>query len=248
MLPDSVNEIVEKTADGALIYDPSVITGVTEKTFSARAWKTVRPVDDRLKSGGRGYTLILGDGHEEYVLRHYRRGGLIGRLVRDTFVWLGEDVTRAFAEWRILHQLARMGLPVPKPAVARYCRKGPFYTADIITVRIRDIRPLSVRLADGAGGEAFWRGVGAGICRFHDSGVRHADLSAHNIQIDDDGAFWLLDFDRAKLMDQGAWRQRNLARLHRSLQKIRRMDPAIRYAEPDWEHCLAGYFQASRSA
>lgn len=243
-----MSEIVEKTSAGALIYNPAVIRGVSEKTFAAGAWKRVKPVDNQLMSGGRGYTLIISDGREEYVLRHYRRGGLVGRFVRDSFIWMGEDKTRAFAEWRVLYKVAQMGLPVPTPAVARYVRKGALYTADIITVRVPGIRPLSVRLAEGSGGEAFWASVGAGVCRFHDHGIRHADLSAHNVQIDEDDAFWLLDFDRATLEEPGAWRQRNLARFHRSLQKISRLDLRVRYSESDWESFLAGYFQASRSA
>ena len=246
--PASMHEIVERTADGAVIFDATVIGHASEETFSAAGWKRVRPVDNQLKSGGRGYTLIIADGTREYVLRHFRRGGIAGRFVRDAYLWLGEDRTRSFAEWRLLHKLAKLGLRVPTPAVARYRRRGAFYTADIITVRIPGIRPLSLRLTEGAGGEAFWRSIGASICRFHDIGVNHADLSAHNVQIDDAGLMWLLDFDRARLMPAGTWRQKNLARLHRSLQKIRRFDQRVRYTERDWEELLAGYFQASRSA
>lgn len=243
-----MHENVDRTRNGAIIYDASLIPRVSEKTFSAAAWQHVKPVDNVLQSGGRGYTLIIGDGRQEFVLRHYRRGGLIGRVVRDSYVWLDENRTRSFAEWRLLHKLAKRGLPVPVPAVARYCRKGPVYSADIITVRVPGIRPLSVRLAAGSGGPEFWQALGRAICRFHDEGVNHADLSSHNIQLDEQGAMWLLDFDQAKLLQPGSWRQKNLARLHRSLQKIRRLNPGVRYNEKDWEQFLAGYFQASRSA
>ncbi len=246
--PLSTHESIERNAGGAVIYDSSIIDGVSEKTFSASAWRHVKPIDNVLQSGGRGYTLIIGDGTREYVLRHYRRGGFIGRFVRDSYVWVSEDATRSFAEWRLLQKLVKMGLPVPTPAVARYCKKGLVYSADIITVRVPGIRPLSVRLTEGAGGEEFWRALGQAICRFHDRGVNHADLSSHNVQMDERGEVWLLDFDQAKLMPAGTWRQKNLARLHRSLQKIRRLDQRVRYSNRDWEHFLAGYFQASRSA
>lgn len=243
-----MHESVKPSGDGAIIYDASLFPTVSEKTFSAAAWRSVKPVENVLQSGGRGYTLIISDGEREFVLRHYRRGGLIGRVVRDSFLWTGQDQTRSFDEWRTLHKLYRSGLPVPRPAVARYCRRGPFYTADLITVRIRGIRSLSVRLTEDFGGPEFWQSVGRAICRFHDSGVNHADLSAHNIQVEDNGKIWLLDFDRAKLMPAGPWRQTNLARLHRSLQKIERLNSGVHYTEADWEQFLAGYFQASRSA
>lgn len=247
-VPKSLNETVDKTSNGAIVYDSSIIDQVSEKTFSAAAWKTVRRVDNVLSSGGRGHTLVIGDGRNEFVLRHFRRGGVVGRLINDSYLWLGEDNTRSFAEWRLLYKLVKMGLPVPRPAVARYCRKGPFYTADLITLRIPGIRPLSVRLTEKARSEAFWQSVGAAIRRFHSAGVYHADLSSHNIQIDEDGMLWLLDFDRGRLMPAGTWQQKNLARLHRSLQKTRKLDPRVQYVERNWEQLLEGYFSASRSA
>lgn len=247
-VPRAIHETVDETADGAVVYDASLMPVVSEETFTAAAWKNVRRVENVLKSGGRGNTLILEDGQREYVLRHYRRGGLVGRLIRDTYVWLGEDSTRPFAEWRILQKLANLGLPVPRPVVARYRRKGMFYTADIITLRIPGIRSLTVRLLEGEGGAELWRSIGAGISRFHEIGVNHADLNAHNVQIGRAGDLWLLDFDKARLEPAGTWQQKNLARLHRSLCKIRSQDERVNYSESDWEELLAGYFQASRSA
>lgn len=247
MSPTAVHETVEATAEGAIIFDSSIIGRATPAVFTASAWKTVQPIGNAMQSGGRGYTLILGDGENEFVLRHYRRGGMVGRVVRDSYWWLGEDATRPFCEWRLLQKLRQLGLPVPTPAIARYVRRRFTYSADIITVRIPRIHPLSVRLAGGAGGVEFWRHLGSVIHRFHEHGVDHADLSAHNIQIDDDGEVWLLDFDQAKLRPAGAWRQKNLGRLHRSLQKIRRLHPQISYQPQDWDEFLAGYFQASKS-
>ena len=222
--PLAIHETVERTAAGAIIFDASVMPAVTEKTFTAAGWKTVRPVEDVLRSGGRGNTLILGDGRREFVLRHYRRGGLPGRFIRDSYFWTGEDRTRPFAEWRVLQKLANLGLRVPRPAVARYLRRGPFfYSADIITVRVPGIRSLSARLSEGAGDEALWRRIGNGLCTFHEAGVNHADLNAHNVQVDEEGEVWLLDFDSAQ-------------------------DPGLNYTESNWEALLEAYFQASRSA
>lgn len=243
-----IHETVEKTADGALIYDASVLPDASEKAFSAAGWKSVRPVEDVLRSGGRGNTLILGDGEREFVLRHFRRGGAIGKINRDRYLWTGEDRTRPFTEWRILQKLANRGMPVPRPAIARYRRRGPTYTADIITLRVPGIRSLSAWLAEGERGPVNWRSIGAGLWRFHDAGVNHADLNAHNVQLDSSGRLWLLDFDKARIMQPGPWRQRNLARLHRSLKKIRRQDGRVAYREADWRALLDGYFQASRSA
>ncbi len=241
-------ETVEKTSNGAILYDTAIIDQVSEKTFSAAGWKTVRPVDNVLRSGGRGHTLIISDGKNDYVLRHFMRGGLIGRLIRDSYFWLSEEKTRSFMEWRLLYKLTQMGLPVPRPAVARYCRTGTIYTADIITRYVPGIRSLSIRLAQRSGNEEFWTSLGAGIRRFHEAGVDHADLNAYNIQVAANDDLTLLDFDRGSLRTPGPWQQKNLARLHRSLQKISRLDPRVNYTEANWQQFLEGYFQATKSS
>lgn len=243
-----MNETVEKTSDGAIVYDTEIIDQVSARTFSAAGWKAVRPVQSVLRSGGRGHTLIIGDGSNEFVLRHFMRGGLLGRFVRDSYVWLGEDRTRAFEEWRLLYKLYQQGLPVPRPAVARFCRNGPVYTADIITCRMPDINSLSIHLTEKPANEEFWASLGACIRRFHDAGVNHADLNAYNVQVAADNSIALLDFDRGRIMPAGAWQQKNLARLHRSLRKVSHLDPNVHYSEANWQQLLEGYFQASRSA
>ncbi|MDH4109134.1 MAG: 3-deoxy-D-manno-octulosonic acid kinase [Gammaproteobacteria bacterium] len=243
-----MTEAVEKTGNGAILYDTDLLDHVSERTFSASAWKTVKPVESALRSGGRGYTIIVGDGKREFVLRHFRRGGLVGRVIRDSYVWRGEDLTRSFSEWRLLRKMLRLGLPVPQPVVARYCRRGPFYSADLIMLRIQGIKPLSMRLAELRRDAGYWQSVGAGIARFHRAGVNHADLNAYNVQLEEDGKLWLLDFDKGRIEAAGAWQQRNLGRLHRSLQKVRKLDPRIYFTPDDWEALLEGYFQASRSA
>ena len=72
-------------------------------------------------------------------------------------------------------------------------------------------------------------------------------MNAYNLQIDNTGDLWMLDFDRGKLLAAGAWQQKTLGRLHRSLQKIKLRDPALHYDESCWEQLLEGYFAASKS-
>jgi 3-deoxy-D-manno-octulosonic acid kinase len=185
--------------------------------------------------------MIVSDGVREFVLRHYVRGGLIGRVNHDHYLWLGEARNRAFAEWRLLSRLTAMGLPVPQPAAARYRRSGACYTADLLTVRVPGIAPLSARILQHPAGTRFWRGIGRGIRAFHDAGVCHADLNAYNVQVDAEGKLFLLDFDRGRILPAGPWQQGNLARLRRSLVKVKRLEPAVHFTPEDWEHLLQGY-------
>lgn len=243
-----MTDTVEQTSDGAIVYDTDILAQISESAFTAAAWASATPVGGALRSGGRGTTLIVSDGQNEFVLRHYMRGGLPGKIVRDRYLWTGERETRSFSEWYLLAKLFKRGLPVPRPVAARYCRRGPFYTADLLTQRIPGIRSLAGRIIEAPGSRAFWRGIGSGIHRFHDEGVYHADLNAYNVQVNEKDELFLLDFDRGKLMQPGVWRQKNLARLHRSLQKIRSLDKRARFSKAEWNELLEGYFSESRSA
>ena len=84
--------------------------------------------------------------------------------------------------------------------------------------------------------------IGATIRRFHNHSVDHVDLNANNILITDTGAVWLVDFDRCTVRsgtgDQ--WKQDNLNRLRRSLDKLVRLD-RVQFADSEWEMLEGGY-------
>ena len=243
-----MTETVEKTATGAILYDKAIINQISEDRFEPAGWLHSEPLTGSHGSGGRGNTMYVGNIPRQFVLRHFRRGGLVGKLVRDRYVWTGEDNTRSFVEWRLLAKLAVNNLRVPRPAAARYCRRGPTYTADIITVRIPEVLPLSQYIALRSRDDEFWRSTGAAIREFHACGVFHADMNAYNLQIDNRGRLWMLDFDRGRLLPPGAWQQKTLDRLHRSLVKVTTLDPRAHFDESNWGALLEGYFSASRSA
>lgn len=242
-----LTEIVEKTANGAILYDKSIINQISDERFTPSGWLHAELLTGSLRSGGRGNTMFVGNVPRQFVLRHYERGGLVGKLVKDTYIFSGADKTRSFMEWRLLDKLASNNMRVPRPAAARYVQRGTFYTADLITVRVPGIVPLSQYIADNNPDEAFWQSVGAAIHEFHAAGVYHADMNAYNIQIDTDDLVWMLDFDKGALKAPGPWQQETLSRLHRSLQKIIGLDPRLHFRSANWEQLLEGYFNASRS-
>ena len=243
-----MTDTVEKTGNGAILYDTDILNQISEAAFTPTGWVKATAVSGELRSSGRGNTLVVSDGTNDFVLRHYVRGGLPGKLIRDAYLWTGERETRAFSEWYLLYKLYKRGLPVPRPVAARYVRSGLIYRADLLTERIPGIRSLADRIIDQPQSRAFWQSVGKGIHEFHEAGVYHADLNAYNIQVDDAGRFFLLDFDRGDIREPGIWRQKNIARLHRSLQKIRRMDKRVNFGKVAWDELLEGYFSESRSA
>lgn len=169
-----------------------------ETTFGVRYWRD----RGRIVRGaeGRGTAHFLGVGaNETWVLRHYRRGGLLARINHDRYAWSGADSTRPAREFRLLAALYNRGLPVPRPVAARAVRHvGMVYTADLITEAIPGARPLADHLAAAALGEADWQRLGGVIAELHRAGVWHADLNARNVLINDRDRFYLIDFDRAR--------------------------------------------------
>lgn len=231
---------IARQAGTGIVYDASLISHVPPALFEAATWPGAPTAPGY--SGGRGATLFISHQGQAWVLRHYHRGGTVGRLLDDQFLWLGEDRTRSFREWRLLAALADLGLPAPRPLAARYCRRGLVYTADLITLLIPGVEPFSSRLARGEAPAPVWARVGACIGRFHRAGVWHADLTAHNLQINGADEIFLLDFDRGRLRGAGGrWRQANLDRLHRSLTKISRPGSGICFTPREWGWLLEGY-------
>jgi 3-deoxy-D-manno-octulosonic acid kinase len=229
------------TATGAMLSDPATLGNLPQDAdalFEPEFWRSRHELME--VTGGRGSAWFVGSGARQWALRHYRRGGFIARVSRDHYMWAGENRVRSFAEWRLLDVLTQRGLPVPKPVAARYQRSGVFYRCDLITQRIVDARPLSETLRQGAISESLWRAVGRAVGALHRAGVDHADLNAHNILLGKNSVS-LIDFDRGRLRTPGAWKLRNVKRLHRSLAKVSRGLPADRFSALTWEWFLAGY-------
>lgn len=213
-----MQEQLREDADGAILFDAEASPQVEDDWFVPEYWRERGAL--RVQAGGRGGVSVIATPVGEGVLRHYRRGGMVAKLMGDRYWWRGADATRCFAEFRLLAEIARLGLPGPAPIAARYRRHGLYYSADLITRRIADASTLAERLAAGRFDVELAREVGALVARFHRAGIWHADLNAHNVLVAP-GALYLIDFDRGRLRapDPG-WRQANLARLHRSLVKL----------------------------
>jgi len=209
-----------------------------ERIFDLETWRARGALEET--AGGRGTVAFVHDGARRRVLRHYRRGGLVARLLDDTYLWTGADRTRSFREWRLLRRLREWDLPVPRPVAARYARSGLVYRADLVTEELPTRRTLAQALAAAPLDASAWRAVGACIGRLHSHGVQHADLNAHNLLLGDDRAVYVLDFDRGRLRPRGAWERAVLERLRRSLAKVTAGLPPGRFDEAAWAALLAG--------
>ena len=208
---------------GALLYDPRLAGDDPAVLFDRARWQRLGAVEDA--RGGRGSISFIDAGARQYVLRRYLRGGLVAKLSRERYVWLGEERTRSFRELRLLGRLLDLGLPVPAPVAARYVRHGLTYSAELVTERLPRTRSLAETWLRGEATPADWEAVGRCLRLFHDRGVQHADLNANNVMLGVAGQVWLLDFDRGRVREPGSWHRRPLERLARSLAKISRGTP-----------------------
>jgi 3-deoxy-D-manno-octulosonic acid kinase len=223
-----------------ILYDADTLGQADDAFFDPAHWAAQQKLHS--SAPGRGTTVFVQYGERLLALRHYHRGGLPARLCRDRYLWLGLERSRPWREWRLLVELRRRGLPVPRPVAVRVVRHGPSYSADIITEVIATARPLAEWLGERRLPAAQLEQVGAWLRRFHLEGLYHADLNARNILLDEAGKVYLIDFDRCTLRrgDEG-WRRANLARLRRSLEKFRRNEKNFVFDDEDWKALLRGY-------
>lgn len=232
-------EALARGAGGAMLYDASCLHHPDTAMFDPAHWQAQGALE--MTRGGRGtIAFVRASQDRRWVLRHYRRGGLISHLSDDLYVWTGADRTRSFVEWRLLRQLRAWDLPVPTPVAARYQRAGLFYRADLVTAELPVRRTLTQTLQQAPLPIEVWHAIGQCVGSLHARGVQHADLNAHNLLVGASNDIYVLDFDRGRIRARGAWERAVLARLQRSLLKVTRGLPAERFAEVHWQALLAG--------
>jgi 3-deoxy-D-manno-octulosonic acid kinase len=174
--------------------------------------------------GGRGgaWRLELAGGLR-VVVRRYRRGGLVARVVADRYVGTRP---RPLRELAVTAEARRRGVSAPEVLAARV-DGGLVYRGALVTLEVPGARTLIDALRDAAGADArcaLAADAGRAVAALHAAGVYHADLNLTNILVRPAGGdAVLVDFDRARLRrgSLGARaRRRNLARLRRSLAKL----------------------------
>ncbi len=206
--------------------------------FSVNYWQNQQSIVGQAQ--GRGTTYFVQLPRMQGALRHYRRGGLFGKLVTDHYLFSGWSKTRSAQEFELLEHLSKRGVNVPKPIAARAVKLGFSYKADILVEKIPNAIDLVDILLSAPLSAESYQSIGREIRKMHDVGVNHTDLNIHNILIDDQQKVWIIDFDKCRFSKPGTFEQGNLNRLLRSFRKeLGKCN--IKWSEGDWEYLVQGY-------
>ena len=224
-------------SENIIIYADDLIKDIDEDFFEANKWLQNESAD--VTDSGRGETIFFEHQNLKCVLKHYYRGGMLGRYIRDRYLWTGIDGSRSIREFRRLKKLSSMGLPVPKPVGARVKKSGATYTADLISIEIENSKTLSELIVDDDVDRNIWEAVGQCLHLFNNKEIYHPDLNTNNILIDDELNVYLIDFDTSsRLHPKISSKRSTLDRFHRSLKKTYKKRNKT-FSESDWNIILS---------
>lgn len=198
--------------------------------------------DSQAWQAGRQTISRFSVGDKSMVIRHYCRGGIPVRLSKDRFIFCGYAKSRPYQEMNLLLKMRQLDLPVPDVIAARLIKYKLTYTADIMMSEIKDVETLAQIISRRELDQGQWLKIGETIRRFHDQGIQHVDLNANNILIDYQGNVYLIDFDRCVQRKYSQrWALAGLARLQRSLQKIKKVQEKFFFKEQDFQVLVKAY-------
>ena len=236
-----------------LISADSFKQDISSDWFEPDYWRSLNAIIGQ--SSGRNTTHFVHHNNVAMVLRHYYRGGLFGKLIKDHYWFSGIESTRAYRELSLLEKLDALNLPAPKPIAARVQQQGKFYRADILIEKIANAEDVFHRLRRTPLNADVWQSIGKTIRLFHDHNVYHSDLNIHNIMCDTQDQIFLIDFDKCDIKPHDAinsgeppsgWREKNLQRLMRSLTKEKNKYDEFFWSDNDWQSLMTGYKAATK--
>jgi len=188
-------------------------------------WAASVPGAEPFQGRTTAWGVRLPGGAIDVVVRHGRRGGFLANVRGDRFVWPGR------APWELETSIRLQDAGVRTPDVVGFAiyPAGPgFCRSDVVTRRlpVGAEFPVAWARADERARDEILVAVGTLLRDLRSAGARHADLNAKNVYLARDAGrwhAWVLDVDRVRfgLRDDADIGEQNLARLDRSVRKLR---------------------------
>ena len=199
-----------------ILSNPDKVPDINSQWFNDKYWLN----EGRLlgASSGRGSAWMVKSKNNKMMLRHYYRGGLPAKFIKDKYLWTGLNRTRSIKEFRLLQLMKNISLPVPEPIAAQVIKKGFFYEANLLIEYLPNSSTFA-QILNEENHEENWQDIGKTIAKFHKQGINHSDLNASNILVGE--KIHLIDFDNSTQMKtKRSWQKSNLNRLKRSIDKL----------------------------
>ena len=235
---DLKNLHISREKNQWLISNSEITTHVTKQWFEQNYWLN----QGRLlgANSGRGAAWVIKTEWGKWVLRHYFRGGLYAKLNRDHYLWTGLNNTRVFKEFSLLEYIHDLGLPCPKPIAASVVKKGLFYQNDLIMGYLNHEQTFAQWLSKSPKNDEIWQLIGTTIARFHQHGIFHSDLNAHNILLAKEQVY-IIDLDKSSIKTKATgWQAKNLNRLKRSIEKVSQLS-CEKQLKRQWQILTSAY-------
>ncbi|MGN2671773.1 3-deoxy-D-manno-octulosonic acid kinase [Aliivibrio fischeri] len=213
-------------------YDDSLLGDSPEQCCDPDYWQQQNKVIGSAQ--GRGTTWFVALDKMDAALRHYRRGGLFGKIIKDHYIFIGWEKSRSYQEFQLLKTLKEAGVNVPKPIAARTIKRTFCYQADLLSEKIPNAQDLVSILQEKPLSKEMYQKIGNEIRKMHAAQVNHTDLNIHNILIDDNDKVWIIDFDKCyQQKGDDDWKKGNWDRLKRSFVKeVTKRN--IHWSEEEW--------------
>lgn len=181
------------------------------------------------------------DATVSWCYRQYLRGGLVGKIISSHFFRYAKLAHRAQDEFLMLLKMRMLGLPVPRPIVAKETQGVITLSNEIIIEQIPNTQNLFEILnhREMSKDEAFK--LGKMLANFFQYNVYHSDLNLRNVLLNDAGEFFLIDFDKcyfeSNQFKSALLITKMLDRLQRSFNKALTLNPGFKYQE-SWMHSV----------
>lgn len=235
--------IQQKTINShVMLFDEEHFPAPSAQMFTGQYWQAQNAITGQAE--GRGTTYFFQYDKSEYVLRHYRRGGLIGKVLSDQYIYTGIEQSRPWQEFKLLQHMQTLNLACPTPVAAMVNRSSFYYQGDIISTKIPNAQDLHNVLLEGELTADVWQKIGQTIAEFHNQQIYHHDLNIHNIMLDAEHRVWLIDFDKCSVKHGNKWKKANMTRLKRSFEKEKKLHH-IQWQPFDWRMLMSTYNETS---
>jgi len=165
------------------------------------------PLSDAALGGRSSVSFHRLDNLGPLVVKHYRRGGLLGRMVKRRYVRWGKSRSQLEFEW--LLKARDLGFNVPEPLL--FANRGyPIYRTWLVTREIKS--PVDLARLSGEDEKRARKAMVSvieQISRLIDHRIMHVDLHPGNVVVDPTDRVYLLDFDKGKFYQGPKTRLRN---------------------------------------